>query len=92
MGRLVTLRKALVTSLATVALGCHSTSTKPTLPGAPLNVFADAGYGQAGVAWVAPLSDGNSAITAYTVTANPGALTQTTAGETWVQFTDSRMA
>jgi hypothetical protein len=49
--------------------------TIATIPSAPTNVAATAGDGQAVVTWSAPSSNGGSAITAYTVTANPGGAT-----------------
>ena len=51
-----------------------------TAPGAPTGVSAAAGNAQATVSWVAPASNGGSAITGYTVTSNPGNLTCTTPG------------
>lgn len=51
-------------------------------PGAPTNVSASPGDGQATVTWSAPADDGNSAITQYTVTSSPGAITATTNGAT----------
>lgn len=41
-------------------------------PGAPLNVVATPGSGQASVTWNAPNSAGESAITGYTVISSPG--------------------
>ena len=52
------------------------------IPGAPTNVSASAGNGQATVSWTAPSSDGGSAITRYTVTGSPGGATCTTTGAT----------
>jgi len=52
-------------------------SAAATVPGAPTAVVATAGDVQASVAFVAPVSNGGSAITAYTVTSNPGAKTAT---------------
>jgi hypothetical protein len=56
------------------------TPSGPTAPGAPGNVTATAGNGQATVSWTAPSNSGGSAITAYTVTTSPGGLTATAAG------------
>ena len=50
------------------------------VPGAPTAVTATAGNAQAGVSWTAPVSDGGSAITGYTVTSAPGGKTCTTTG------------
>jgi uncharacterized protein (TIGR02145 family) len=46
-----------------------------TVPGAPTSPVATAGNAQASVAFVAPVSNGGSVITQYTVTASPGGLT-----------------
>lgn len=46
-----------------------------TVPDAPTGVSAVAGAASASVSWSAPLSDGGSAITGYTVTSSPGGLT-----------------
>jgi hypothetical protein len=46
-----------------------------TAPGAPTNVSAVPGDGQATVSWVAPTSNGGTAVTGYTVTSSPGNLT-----------------
>ena len=54
--------------------------TPATLPGAPTNIGAFAGNGQATVSWGAPTSDGGSAINGYTATSNPGSLTCTSGG------------
>ena len=48
-----------------------------TVPGAPTNVTATAGDRQATVRFNAPIDNGGSAITGYTVTANPGNVTAT---------------
>ena len=53
--------------------------TNTLLPGAPTAVTAVAGNGTAQVSFTAPASTGGSAITGYTVTSNPGALTATAA-------------
>jgi trimeric autotransporter adhesin len=49
--------------------------TPSTLPGAPTIVTATAGNAQASVTFTAPVSDGGSTITGYTVTSNPGGIT-----------------
>ena len=46
-----------------------------TVPGAPKTVTAVPGNLSATVTWVAPTSDGGSAITGYTVTSSPGGFT-----------------
>ena len=48
-----------------------------TVPGGPTGVTATAGNAQATVIFTAPVSDGGSAITGYTVTSNPGNITGT---------------
>ncbi|WP_312347100.1 fibronectin type III domain-containing protein [Stenotrophomonas acidaminiphila] len=50
------------------------------VPGAPTIGTATAGNAQADVAFTAPASTGGAAITAYTVTSNPGGFTGTGAG------------
>src|SRR5690606_28697230 len=47
----------------------------PTAPSAPLNVAGTPGNGEVVVTWDAPLTDGDSEITGYTVTATPGGAT-----------------
>ncbi len=51
-----------------------------TAPGAPTAVGAVAGDGQATVSWTAPVSDGGTAVTGYTVTSSPGNLTAPATG------------
>ena len=53
-------------------------------PEPPTNVEATAGDGQATVSWTAPIDDGGSTITGYTVTSNPGGLIIATADTTTV--------
>jgi subtilisin family serine protease len=53
-------------------------------PGAPTNVTATGGNGQASVAWAAPGFNGGAAITQYTVTSNPGGLTTIVGGSTLI--------
>lgn len=52
------------------------------VPGAPTNVVAHAGHGQATVSWRAPRANGGSPITRYTVTASPGGRSCMTTGRT----------
>src|SRR5947209_12342792 len=65
-------------------VGCSKSLTlvQPacSVPGAPTNVVATAGNGQASVGWSPPASTGGSPITGYTVTASPGGATASTAG------------
>lgn len=49
-----------------------------TVPSAPTDVLALPGNEQATVSWMAPLNDGGSAITNYTVTSSPGTKTCST--------------
>ena len=50
------------------------------VPSPPTNPVATAGIAQASIAFTAPVSDGGSAITGYTVTSSPGNFTATGAG------------
>ena len=52
--------------------------TLTTLPGAPTAVSATPGVGSARVSWSAPLTDGYSTISSYTVTSTPASKTCTT--------------
>ena len=77
------------TVTATNAIGTGSASAPSTavtpqggVPGAPTGVTATAGNASALVSWAAPTNNGGSAITGYTVTSSPGALTCTTTGAT----------
>lgn len=59
-----------------------------TVPGAPTGVVASVGNASATIAWTAPANNGGSAITSYTVTANPSALAVTVpATQTGINFT-----
>ncbi len=75
-----------VTATNAIGTGAASAPSSPvtpaTVPGAPIGVSAAPGNGQATVSWTAPVSNGGSAITGYTVTSSPGGLTATTAGTT----------
>jgi len=51
--------------------------TPRTLAGSPTNVVINPGDRQLGVSWRAPSSNGGSAVTSYTVTAQPGNVTCT---------------
>jgi len=48
-----------------------------TVPGAPTDVVATGGIGSANVSFTAPTNNGGSAITVYTVTSSPGAISAT---------------
>ncbi len=56
--------------LAAVSLGSVGVST--SAPGAPTNALGVAGNAEVVVSWSAPLSNGGSAISSYTVMASPG--------------------
>jgi hypothetical protein len=49
-------------------------------PTAPIDVTATSGAGQSTVTWNAPLDDGGSTVTLYTVTSDPDGVTATTTG------------
>lgn len=53
-----------------------------TAPHPPTDVSAVAGDGQATVSWAAPVDDGGSPITSYTVVANPGGISKTVSAAT----------
>jgi len=63
--------------------GVSNAVTPATVPDVPTGVSAVAGDGSAVVSWLAPVSDGGSAVTGYTVTLQPGGGTcSTTVGVT----------
>jgi uncharacterized protein (TIGR02145 family) len=62
--------------------GISSAVTPATVPNAPTGVMPVAGNAQATVSFTTPSSDGGSAITGYTVTANSGSSTVTAMGTT----------
>ncbi|MDA9290018.1 fibronectin type III domain-containing protein [Polaribacter sp.] len=70
----VTASNAIGTSLAS---GASNSVTTPNVPDAPIIGTAVAGNAQATVPFTAPSSDGGSAITSYTATSSPGAITGT---------------
>jgi hypothetical protein len=65
---------------STSATGVAVFRLPATAPGAPTTVVAAAGESQATVTWSAPVDDGGTAITGYTVTAAPGGAACATAG------------
>ena len=66
-------------SAGTSAASSASNSVTPaTVPGAPTNVTAVAGDGEATVSWTAPASNGGAEITSYTATTNPSCTTSGT--------------
>jgi uncharacterized protein (TIGR02145 family) len=67
----VTATNANGTGPASSASNSVTPSTSLTVPGAPTGVSATAGNAQATVTFVAPASDGGSAITGYKVTSSP---------------------
>jgi prepilin-type N-terminal cleavage/methylation domain-containing protein len=70
---------------ATNAAGTSTSSAvaeTATVPSAPQNPTATAADSSATVAWSAPLSNGGSTITLYTVTSSPGGLTCTSTSAT----------
>ncbi|REK56570.1 MAG: hypothetical protein C6W55_07420 [Thermobacillus sp.] len=58
-----------------VTVSNEAEATPMTVPGAPTNVAASAGDGQATVTFMAPAESGGSPITEYVVTASPGGKT-----------------
>jgi len=68
----VTATNANGTGQASAASNSVTPSTALTVPGAPTGVSAVSGYEKATVTFTAPVNDGGSAITGYTVTSSPG--------------------
>jgi hypothetical protein len=52
-----------------------------TIPGFPINIVAVAGPASASITWEAPVSDGGSTITGYTIQSTPGSKNETVAGD-----------
>jgi uncharacterized protein (TIGR02145 family) len=73
----VTATNANGTSVASSASNSVTPVVPATVPGAPTIGTASAGNAQVTVAFTAPVSNGGSAITVYTVTSIPGGLTGT---------------
>jgi uncharacterized protein (TIGR02145 family) len=70
--------RAYATNTAGTAYGNELTFTTMTsIPGVPTGVTAIAGNTQATVTFTAPVSNGGSVITGYTVTSSPGSITGT---------------
>jgi hypothetical protein len=61
--------------------------TPLTAPTAPTGVMATRGVATAVVSWTAPVSNGGSSVTRYTVKASPGGRTATTTGATTATVT-----
>ncbi|GAB3870442.1 peroxidase family protein [Terrabacter terrigena] len=72
-GTTYTLSVSAVTALGTGPEGTSNAVTPRGLPGAPTGVTATAGNAQATVNWLAPASDGGSAVTSYTLVVRSGA-------------------
>jgi alpha-tubulin suppressor-like RCC1 family protein/serine protease inhibitor ecotin len=69
-----------VTGADATATGTATLHVNATAPGKPTGATATPGNGSAVVSWTAPVDNGGSAITGYTVTSTPGSYTCTTIG------------
>ena len=78
----VTATNAIGTSPASAASNSVVPSVAPTVPGAPLAVFATASSASAIVSFTAPANNGGSPITGYTVISSPAGGLDTSAGTT----------
>jgi len=74
-----TIKFFLIVVIGMFLAACGSDGTATTSPAAPtaVKVTAGAAAGTASVSFTAPASNGGSAISSYTVTANPGGITAT---------------
>jgi hypothetical protein len=68
------------TAAGNSAPSSSSPITPCTIPGAPTSVTGVYGNAQVALSWVAPASNGGSAVTGYRVTSNPGGFTATSSG------------
>ena len=68
----VTATNAIGESIASSASNSVTPTTTSTVPGAPTIGTATAGNAQATITFTAPISNGGTAITGYTVTSSPG--------------------
>ena len=65
---------------ASAAVAPTAAEAPITVPGSPTKVTAVTGDGEVVVSWDAPVEDGGSTVTGYTVSSTPGAKTCTTTG------------
>lgn len=80
-GTLYTVAVAAVNVAGTGSFSSTATATPYTTPGAPTGLTATAGINSIDLSWTAPVSNGGSAITSYTVQYTPaGGSTQTVTG------------